>query len=350
MMKRGLSTRDVAHTTDDLLRDRQRPIREALERRGLDAAVISSDISTGGDIAYLTHLTLYWSTSLLVIGADGATIFLPGLSPRTENWFGETGLFDEVRSGTDQVGALADLAAAHGYRRLGLVDRERFPQELLRALETDPRYETEDIGAIVREARVVPDEPALADLRAASDLITGALERLADELDGGASPCAAAADAEFVIRSGGAWDASVASAPAGEAVGVRIRAQLRDAWVAAETVVGQAPGVRALSIELRDWALRRVTAGARRDDLRSAFDALLTARPELARATWELVVEPACDIEARPEISSPSAIEEGAAVHVCAAVWGERGEYLALWGNTVLISGVGQAQPLISER
>lgn len=349
MMKRGLSTRDFERTSRSLLRGRQQPIRDELRRRGLDAALISSDISTGSDIAYLTHLTLYWSTGLLVIGADGATIFMPALSPRTENWFGETGLFDEVHSGTDLIGSLATVAGGHDYRRIGLIERDRFPQVLLREIESDAAYETEDIGGIVREARVAPDAGTLADLRAAYELADAALDRFAQVLAASSSASDAGAEAEFVLRVGGAWDAGIVSVPLGDALGVRLRVQLRDAWVAVERVIGEGAAEKKLSGELREWALRHLRPGMIAADMRAALDGFIDARPELSASTWEVVLEPACNVEARAVLAEPVAVTAGMVVHVSVTAWSERGDYEALWGNTVLIDEAGMPRSLTSE-
>lgn len=311
--------------------------------------MISSDVSTGGDLAYLTHLTLYWSTGLLVIGVDGATIFLPALSPRTENWFGETGLFDEVRSGTDLIGSLAAALDGHGYRRIGLVERGRFPQGLLRGIESDRRWEVEDLGDVVREARAVPDDATMADLAAAHELAEAALERFAEVLETSSSASDAGAEAEFLLRSGGAWDASVTSVPLDASRGVRLRVQLRDAWVAIERVVGGDAATRDLSDALGERLLDRLSPGVTAAELRAELDELVFTRDDLSGLVREVVLEPACDVEARPVLAPLAPVSARMAVHVSVEAWDAQGDERVLWGNTVLIDEAGRSCAPISE-
>lgn len=348
MMKRGLSTRDPQHISTSLLRRRQEPIRDELRRRGLDAAVLVCDISTGSDIAYLTHLTLYWSTGLLVIGADGSTAFMPALSPRTENWFSATGEFDEVRSGTDLIGSLRAISGEHGYRRLGLIERDRFPQGLLRDIESDDAFETDDLGEIVRDLRAVPDEVARSDLHTAAEFAEAALVRFGDSTSSGANATEAAADAEYALRMAGVWDASVVPTPVGDGVNVRLRCQLRDAWVAVERSMGDQGG-RQWWEDLRDWLLPRLRPERTTEDLHTDVLRYVAAHPFDGADIWETVVEPSADIEARAGMAESRPLVEGMAAHVSISAWDENGALLVRWGNTVLIDSDGTVRCLISE-
>jgi len=348
MMKRGLSTRNPITNPVAAYRERQSLLRSELHARDLDAAVLYCDISSGSDIAYLTHLTLYWSRGLLVIGADGPIAFLPALSPRTEDWFESTGVFDQVLSSTDLAHSLATIIGEHGYRRLGLLERARFPHALLREIDAALEVPGVDLGGLLRDLRVVPDAMARGDLETAAELAADAMRIIEQRLAAGGNLVEACAAAELDMRTAGAWEVVLTRPATANGSGVILRCQLRDAWIATERLFGASPDVETWIEALRAATYAQLRPGLTADALRTALAPHIAGFPSDA-AHWEVVLEAAPDIESRPQLGDAHSLQPGMAVHISVAVWNTTGELCALWGDTVMFESPGTIRPLINE-
>jgi hypothetical protein len=328
MMKRGLSSLDPRLTGSDFT-DRQEPLRQLVRDRGLDALLVYGDASCGGDIAYLTHATLYWADAVLVLPADGPSMLVKTLGPRTDTWFRATSFIGELCSGPRLPALLARELGARGYRSLGLVDLAQFPASVVDELRGG--HALHDLGPVVAQRRGTPDGAGLADLVACARLGRAGLDAARDCLTGG-RPDLLRAEAEFAIRGGGAWDAVVQATPtpSGDLV-VQVRCQLRDAWYGALRTLSAAGDP--IAVPEFGGLVDALRPGVTDQDLAR----LLPAAG--ARGEYELTVHGAAEIESRPATGGPAGWRgvEGGAAHLALRTWDRAGALRAAHGDTYRI-------------
>jgi hypothetical protein len=337
MMKRGLSSLDPRLSGSDFT-DRQERLRQLVRDRGLDALLVYGDASCGGDIAYLTHATLYWADAVLVLPAEGPSMLAKTLGPRTDTWFRATSFIGELCSGPRLPGLLARELGARGYRELGLVDYRQFPASVVDELRATG-HTLHDLGPVVAQRRGTPDEAGLADLAACARLGQAGLAAARDCLAEG-RPDRLRAEAEFAIRAGGAWDAVVQATPTPSgALVVQVRCQLRDAWYGALRTLDPAGG------PVAEPAFARLVDALRPGGTDQELVGLLPpADPE---CEYELTVHGAPEIEWRPATGVQAGWRgvEGGTAHLALRAWTRAGALAAAHGDTYRITTTG-ARPL----
>ncbi len=331
-MKRGLSSLDPNPSARAIYSIRQEKVRDALRRNGVDAGILYADISTGADIAYLTHATLYWSYGAVLIVVDGPTVLLPGLSPRTEEWFSANGVFDRIVSSTDIAGAVRDLAVEFEVKSLGLIDSGHFPAALREQLCAVPGLVVEDEGPIVREQRQIPDIDSLKSFVDAARLGAHAIATASDAVARGETENAGA-EAEYSMRMGGAWDASAIVEPSSEGGGLlSLRCQVRDGWYAAARHLGDVRwkdrGVRLLDV-MRHSARKGGTHEAAERLIREELDLI----PFPGVAVVAVTIEFAADIEPRYRMDEMGSFREGQLIHMEVDAWSKDGASLIAVGD-----------------
>jgi hypothetical protein len=342
MMKRGLSSLDP-RLSPTIFTDRQERLRGLVRDRGLDALLVYGDASCGGDIAYLTHATLYWADAVLVLPAEGPSVLVKTLGPRTDTWFRATSFIGELASGPKLPVLLARELGGRGYRSLGLVDFAGFPASAVDELRGGG-HSLLDLGPVVAQRRGAPepgqrDGTGLADLAACAELGRAGLDVARACLAGG-QPELVRAEAEFAIRGGGAWDAVVSATPtpSGDVV-VQVRCQLRDAWYGALRTLSAAGG------PIDEPAFTRLSDALRPGVTDRDLAALL---PEPGPDhEYELTVHGAPEIEWRPAVGGPAGWRgvEGGAAHLALRAWNRAGALVAAHGDTYRVTASG-GQPL----
>jgi hypothetical protein len=337
MMKRGLSSPDLGHSSPELYSQRQDRVRSVLRDRGLDAALVYGDVSCGGDIAYLSHAMLYWADAVLVIPANSPSVLVKTLGPRTDTWFRATAFIDELTSGPRLAPLLARQIAEGGYGSLGLVDYSQFPAGVVDELVAGGVQLT-DLDGIVGEYRNTPDALGLMDLRECAELGRAGL-RVGRSCVATGRLGQIRAEAEYVMRRGGAWDAVVLATPTPSgSVVVDVRCQLRDAWYSAQhTVTAEGEELDQPIFDLLSDAVR---SGASERDL----VALLPFSE--AGEEYELTVQDAPSIESFGATGAPPAwhARDDAVVHLRLRTW-NCGELVAARGDTLRITRSG-SKPL----
>jgi hypothetical protein len=346
MMKRGLSTLDADRTPVSLFTGRQDQLRQIARERQLDAVLVYGDVSGGGDIAFLTHTTLYWGHGVLLIPAEGPTALVMTLSPRTHDWFHGTGVLGELISGPQLGPLLRQLSVDRDYSAVGIVSQNDFPASILESITKDRETRLVDLGSAVRELRTCPDNTALGDAQQTAGLGARGLEA-ALAAAGSPDPGPARADSEYTMRKEGAWDATtVITRSADEAVAVQLRCQLRDSWYGAERFVRGGNDANSAEAQfLYDEMLSRLRPGTTATELR---DEVL----ELAKSTGtgndmviDVILEAAPDVESRPVFpEAEQGFAVGSVVHAALWGWDQDGFPTMAIGDTFLLGKAGVAR------
>lgn len=173
-MKRGLVALD--RVTEAELRARVHALQGDLHARGVDVALLYGDVHRSGDVTYLTNLCLYWNEGVLAVPGDGEPAFLTKLSARVHPWMRETSTVHDLRSGPNLARLVGELLAGREPGALGLVERRWWPAAIVDELEERlPGWSIVDLGAAVRERRLVPSEAELDLLRAGGATTAAAL-------------------------------------------------------------------------------------------------------------------------------------------------------------------------------
>lgn len=343
MMKRGLSTLDVNRTPLAIYKGRQERLRQSIRDNGLDAALVYGDVSTGNDIAFLTHSTLYWAHAILVVPVHGPIVLVMTLSPRTQDWFDATSVLDEMISGPNMAGIVQTLCTERGYGRVGLVDQDYFPADMLDTIAAEGKVQLQDLGPIVRELRTVPDDAALADLAQVARVGASAFDsatQVADFLDADL----VRAEAEFAMRAAGAWDTTAVVTPAaGGGLVVQLRCQIRDAWYGAERLVAGAADVTSAARSLYEQMIGALRPGISEGQLQDFVQSKANALAAWPDAVLDVVLETAPDIEQRRVLGGEpdSGFVEGSVLHAALWAWNEDGSPVMAFGDTFRITASG---------
>jgi hypothetical protein len=229
-------------------------LRSAARSAGADVALVYGDVARSDDIAYLTNLCIYWNEGVLAVPSEGDPVFLTKLSKRVHPWMRATSTVDDLRSGQSLAALVAELAPA----RIGMVDRDLWPAQLVEDVEAAcPGSEIVDLPDAVRRERALPSESELTLLRDAGRSLAAALER------------GTVASVERSLRRAGATDAFVSreTAPDGTAT-VDATVQHGSLWLRAARPEG-GPLARALQRELVE-AAAQLRAGVRPSEVAGA--------------------------------------------------------------------------------
>jgi Creatinase/Prolidase N-terminal domain len=178
-MKRGLAVLDPAETSPETFAARLEAVRRRAEDSAAAVVLIYGDVSRSGDIHYLTNLCLYWNEAVLAIPVAGKPALVTKLSKRVQPWMRRTTILEDIRSGprlAESIGKLLDERAGRRTGRIALVDMQWWPSELVAELRSAlPEAELEDLGAIVRDGRLLPAAEELSLLRRGAQLLDRAM-------------------------------------------------------------------------------------------------------------------------------------------------------------------------------
>ena len=127
-MRRGLMGWNAEELPIAVLKERIGRLQAAMEKSGLQALLIYTNLVRPSAVSYLTGFTPYWSEGILLVGRAGEPIFATALSKRVANWIRSVGPVGEIVS-TPRPGAAlgARIAADPAVRRVGVVELDAFP-------------------------------------------------------------------------------------------------------------------------------------------------------------------------------------------------------------------------------
>jgi hypothetical protein len=127
-MRRGLMGWNADELPIAVLKERTGRLQAAMEKSGLQALLIYTNLVRPSAVSYLTGFTPYWSEGILLVGRAGEPIFATALSKRVANWIRSVGPVGEIVS-TPRPGAAlgARIAADSTVRRVGVVELDAFP-------------------------------------------------------------------------------------------------------------------------------------------------------------------------------------------------------------------------------
>ncbi len=217
-MKRGLVL-----PPEPVHEERLDALRARMAEAGADVALVYGDVSRSDDIAHLTNLCVYWNEGVVGVPAEGEPALLSKLSKRVHPWMRETSTLNDLRSGRDLAKLLAEFAG--DARRVGLVDRDVWPAQLVDELGEACGAELVDLPDAVRADRLVPEAGRVREL--------GARLGAALEATGGA------AGVERELRAAGALDViAVCHEAADGSVTLDVRVQQYGMWLRAARCEG----------------------------------------------------------------------------------------------------------------
>lgn len=190
-MKRGLITWDKTELPPEVFHRRKEIVRKVLQERQLPALVVYSDLWRSNQARFFANYMPYFNRALLILPVESKPTLLCGLSPRTYRWIQSVTPIEDVRAAGNFANPLGEIAAEHGWTKVGVLDAGQLPYDLSKTL----RAGTVELVNVESEAVFQPwnDEHEVAMRRKAAAMARTALE---EELPGGVGR----ADYEFVGR------------------------------------------------------------------------------------------------------------------------------------------------------
>ena len=126
-MRRGLMRWDQDELPKPVLLDRRARLKAAIERDGLDAFLIYTNLVRPSAVCWLTGFTPYWIDSLLLIAQDGSAILATALSKRVADWVRSTSCLDEIINTPRPGGAIGERLAGDNCKRVGVLELDGLP-------------------------------------------------------------------------------------------------------------------------------------------------------------------------------------------------------------------------------
>jgi hypothetical protein len=128
-MRRGLMVWNAEELPLGVLEARIARLRAEMERAGLDAFIIYTNLVRPSAVAHLTGFTPYWNEGLLLVPSEGRLGFATALSNRVADWIRSTNPVSEVVS-TPRPGRLLGERLAGAATRVGVLELDAMPSEL----------------------------------------------------------------------------------------------------------------------------------------------------------------------------------------------------------------------------
>jgi creatinase/prolidase-like protein len=212
-MRRGLMGWDAEELPIDVLDERVRRLRAGMQKCGLDALLIYTNLVRPSAVSYLTGFTPYWSEGILLVGRAGQPTFATALSKRVANWIRSVSPVGEIVN-TPQPGKLLGerLAAEPAVRRVGILEIDAFPSgpydDLVAAAPGREFVDATDMFAAARRGVDGAEQRLLA---RADAIAVAALAQV--DAGGAADAGSIAGEVEKHARLSGAEEAYIAVAP-----------------------------------------------------------------------------------------------------------------------------------------
>ena len=110
------------------LQERVARLRGAMERDGLQAMLLYTNLVRPSAVSYLTGFTPYWSEGILLVARDGEPTFATALSKRVAEWIRSVSPVGEIVNDPRPGTILAQRVIADGgVKRVGIVELDAFP-------------------------------------------------------------------------------------------------------------------------------------------------------------------------------------------------------------------------------
>jgi hypothetical protein len=113
-------------------------VRAFLSEHHLPALVIFSELWRSNPGRFFSNFMPYFNRALLVLPMEGTPTLLCGLSPRVYPWIRSVTTIEDVKPAGNFVHPLMQLAAERHWERIGFLDFGQFPNDIYRALRSEP--------------------------------------------------------------------------------------------------------------------------------------------------------------------------------------------------------------------
>lgn len=137
-MKRGLITWDKREMPPEVFAHRLQLVRAALTEHRLPALVVYSELWRSNPARFFSNFMPYFNRALLILPLEGSPTLLCGLSPRVYPWIRSVTTIEDVKPAGNFVHPLMQLATERHWERVGLLDFGQFPNDIYRALRSEP--------------------------------------------------------------------------------------------------------------------------------------------------------------------------------------------------------------------
>ena len=110
------------------LRERIGCLQGAMERDGLQAMLLYTNLVRPSAVSYLTGFTPYWSEGILLVGCNGQPTFATALSKRVADWIRSVSPLGEIVNDPRPGAVLGQRVAADAaVKRVGILELDAFP-------------------------------------------------------------------------------------------------------------------------------------------------------------------------------------------------------------------------------
>jgi hypothetical protein len=133
-MKRGLITWDKSEIPPEVFERRVDNVRGVLAERELPALVVYCDLWRSNQARFFSNFMPYFNRALLIIPRRLPATLLCGLSPRVYGWIRSVTAIEDVRPAGNFAQPLFEIAADRGWPRIGVLDLEKVPYDIHKAL------------------------------------------------------------------------------------------------------------------------------------------------------------------------------------------------------------------------
>lgn len=244
-MRRGLLTWDEKELPVAALDARVAKLRKSMERDGLDALVVYTNIAKPAAVSWVSGFTPYWSEGLLYVPRDGSIAFATALSKRVAEWISTVMPAGEIIP-TPQPGvAIGKKLLSSGARRVGIVDLDDIPARQVKdLLGAAPELTIVDATEAFNVARAEVDDAERLLVRKAAEIASATMQkanpdaRTAQELIARCEGFARASAAEEVFIScipdlslSGSFHRTDTAAMLGDTFALRISLAYKGGWV-----------------------------------------------------------------------------------------------------------------------
>src|SRR5262245_5676751 len=208
-MRRGLMGWDEAELPRSVLEARLKRLQEAMERQGLEALILYTNLVRPAAVCWLTGFTPYWIESLLLVPVNGKPMLATALSKRVADWIKTTAWLDEIVNTPKPGTAIGQRLAS--CKRVGVLELDALPAGLYDDMvAAAPKVELVDVGALFVSVRSHIDDSERRLIEKTDALAVAALA----QVDASATDAGALAGlVEKHARLAGAEEAYIAIAP-----------------------------------------------------------------------------------------------------------------------------------------
>ena len=279
---------DAEEIPTGVLKDRIQRLQSAMAASGLDAMLLYTNFVRSAAVSYLTAFSPYWADGVLLVPRTGDPVFATTLSKRVGSWIQTVKPVGDLVNSPAPGAVLGKQLAAHGVKRVGILELDAFPSGLY-----------DELAATLPNVAIVDGTETFAAARGHVDIVERRLLVHADAIARDAlSHVNAPADVgdavstvEKYARAQGAEEIYVAIAP-------NLDADRRFIRLSGERPLGVRFAIRVTVAYKSAWVRRTKTYAVTEGDRHAiaAADAWFDRFLANAHATTPLSDRIACDI------------------------------------------------------